>query len=562
MPARNRVFFLGVYSPNEGEPDLSLELAILHWKRPRSLASPASSEHPEPEKRLPEMYVHSFLRPKYPARVRWVSAAEKGIEKDFILGNPKLPTVADLQGVNFLKGRRVVCFDPSQEPLHSLTAGSEVVESVSERWAKFFSDNEEALKCTSLREMLEYLGLPAQNTAPTRYTPLIQEVFATAAVWRFLEENGQSAQVHTTVAAPVSSPFWPLPETPLKWFEGEPKKLSDISKNELAKFFSGSIDNCLDWYHMNMYVSDWVFRRRKMPDTAYNDLEGQSDMAAFIFNQVLELKMQLWILIYYSIYAHKTDYAREIALHGGNLSQISRSARSNFAAFILLHLEDFLDYSQKILLMRSIVHGFLRQKARDPFEPYDFDQLYRDQKNNTTTAAGSSSRYYFKILGPENYRIACFKEITDSRFIARYRRYEISGHGSERSACAAFVEQMFRKLLQEVKDPFSCYWTSRELHNWIQYISGIAWSELAGRPKINENEVLVRLRHELHELILQESQPYVDALRRRLISDINTINRAPYQEFSDKFNFMGLSVEFVVTNKSQTPFLKRIFNFS
>lgn len=80
------IYFVDAYTPNEGEPELSLEYGVLRWNREQS--------------DRPEVYVHTYLRPETSIhRVRWPNAQSyMKIDRDFIEGNLNLPTLNDMIG--------------------------------------------------------------------------------------------------------------------------------------------------------------------------------------------------------------------------------------------------------------------------------------------------------------------------------------------------------------------------------------------------------------------------------------------------------------------------------
>ena len=87
------IYFVDAYTPNEGEPELSLEYGVLRWNREQS--------------DRPEVYVHTYLRPETSIhRVRWPNAQSyMKIDRDFIEGNLNLPTLNDMIEEDYLNGK-------------------------------------------------------------------------------------------------------------------------------------------------------------------------------------------------------------------------------------------------------------------------------------------------------------------------------------------------------------------------------------------------------------------------------------------------------------------------
>ena len=134
--------------------------------------------------------------------------------------------------------------------------------------------------------------------------------------------------------------IWPLPKTKDKWFERDVNSFKDLTDDEIKEFFSGTLADRIDWFEMSMYACDWVYHRQKNRGT--EDLEGRNEMAEFIFKNVLNFKMQVWVLIYYSIYNHRLEVARQIALDRGDVRRLKSAQLENFSNFIIENLDVFL----------------------------------------------------------------------------------------------------------------------------------------------------------------------------------------------------------------------------
>ncbi len=557
MEAKRKICFAGVFLPNDGEPEQTLEAAILEWQVGEADRAPGSLNT------LPRVFMHSFVCPRYPARVRWGNAEERGLDSRKLRKHAAtFPSIDDLLSEDYLKGRNVVVFDDSKDPLHSMVAHAASVESLAQMWTRVFSEggDEQAREITRLPQMLEYLGFPSVQSMAQRtshYTYLLLELFAMAAVWSVLEELRIHARKVKTVRGSLPlSQLWPVRESPDEWFSGEHTTLASIPAREIDFFFSRDMQSYIDWRRTNIYVNDWVFRRQRDSAFALRELEDRDRFVESIFCEVLDLRMQIWALVFYSVFEGKTAYARDVALQDGHLASLQSSARSDFVAFMAAHLQDFLSPAQKRDLLSRIIRHYLLVKSRMPFESYDFAALSRDQHRNPL------DRQYFLREGPENVRVKCFREIATRDKVIRYRCYEISGHGEERDISVKWVNELFRMFMEEIKNPFSHFWTTPATHKWIRCITGVSWEAIARQPRINELSSVIAVRSLVSQVISEESLGYVKSLRKHLADDIARINSSPDSEFTDRFAFMGVSVEIIVMNRSQTPLLKRLFNFS
>ncbi|MGN0908935.1 MAG: hypothetical protein ACI4NA_04880, partial [Succinivibrio sp.] len=400
MDAKRKIYFAGAFLPNEGEPEQALEMAVLEWQVGDSESAPVSLNT------LPRVYMHSFICPRYLGRVRWGNAEENGLDGRKLRKHAgSFPTVEDLLNEDYLRGRDVVVFDDSKEPLHSMVARASSVESVSQMWARTFAEegDEQAREVTRLPQMLEYLGFPSvqsQLQHTSHYTALILELYAMAAVWSVLEEiRLHTRKIKTVRGSLPLSQVWPVKEPQPEWFDGTRTTLGSIPAREIDAFFSRDMQDYIDWRRTCIYVNDWVFRRSRENMSSLRDPADRDRLIEQIFCKVLDLRMQLWVLVFYSVFEGKTDYARQIAMRDGVLSALPSSARSDFAAFMASHLQDFLDPTQKRRLLAEIISHYLLWKSSQPFEAYDFAKLSREQQLNP------SERRYFLREGPENVRV-------------------------------------------------------------------------------------------------------------------------------------------------------------
>lgn len=560
MPGSNQLYFVDVCLPNEGEPDQALEIVILRWSGLLKFMGGNYSARSGPGERSsrPEVYVHSFLKPLYPNRLRWGSAMEMGFTRELVGTFDNMPVIADMINVDYLKGRRVVCFDDSQEPLRSLCQSAQTVERVSALWQELMAQDEEALTCTRLPQMLEYLNLKSlREEKSPHYTPVMIRCFALAGLWYLLSE-AKSHPKHRLKRDDLHlNPVWPLQEEGTQWFEGKPASLRELTRTDIENFFSGSLCDRLDWYRMNMYANDWVFKRpQEQQDGFSRQLEKQSLVADYIFNRALPFKMQLWVLVYYAVYGHKLDYARTIALAGGNFGHIPKNITTNFSSFLVSHLGDFLQPTQKLDFLRSLINQLLHERAQGSFEELDFDQMSKAQRESGNTG------YFFKSEMVCHGRLRCFKEIVNSEHEVVYRSYEITGHGQERVECMLKVRELFKDFILEAQNPYSSFWTDSFVHGWIRYTLGVTWQELSRPPRMSEEPRLIEARRALSEIIDKESYTYVRQLHQHLSEDIVAISRNPEREFTDRFCFMGMSVQVTVSDGEHGKLFGKLFSLS
>lgn len=551
MAAERQVYFVGAFLPNEGESDQTVEYAVLEWE----LRS--EDDVPGNESTRPHLYVHSFLAPRLPGRVRWGLVQEHGIEPSYIRKRlDTLPSIRDMIDEDYLRGRHAVIFDRSHDPMRSVVQNASSVEEISALWAEVFknSDDEHARAVSTLSEMLEYLGYPRVTDVAGKsahYTPLLLELFATAAVWSVLKDlKSHPKKIKSLQGTLPFSRIWPLDEAPELPFEGDHATLSSFSPREIDNFFSRDMQDYVDWRRVNIYVNDWEYQRPNHDAAMYRSLGGAVELAEYVFTTLFDLKMQMWALIFYSVFEHKEQYAREVAYSDGKFGSMQQSVKSDFTSFVLGHLQDFLRPDQKQWLLSSLIRHFIDTRDHLPFEEYDFEELSRAQ-------AKGESRFYFR-QEPSRSSIKCFSEIATLDRMVKYRRYEISGHGDERDQTIRWVNELFQNFMEEVKNPFSNFWSEPETHRWCQILTGVEWQEICRPPRINEDPRVQSVRALIQQVIANASRPYIQKLRERLTRDIVAINEHPLEEFRDRFSFMGVSVEIVMCHRSQTSFLKRM----
>lgn len=551
MP-NNSLYFLDVYMPNEGEPETALEAAVLRYA---------------PSEGRPSVYLHTLLKPKVPNRVRWSNAYyyfDQKIKRDDILKRPDLPTLDELLSRDFLKDKSVVCFNPGIEPYRSLVKNAHAVYSILESWLDVYANDEHASKLLKPAQMLEHIGLPCENKSNTSYTKLLCELQSLTAIWSVLESIKRDRQMrrpgkplqHSSGVAFTQT--WPLPDVESGYFEeaARARSFTDIRPKVLRSIFSDALPDYLEWTQISVYSHDWLFYRRQLPNVSHLGSRINS-MADLIFNRVLDMNMKFWVLIYYSIYNKKTEYAQEIALKDGQFAQLSTAIKDDFSVFIISHLDDFLDSRQRQTLLKSIIHQVMGEQARSTFEHYDYDALFKENKVHR-----NDSPILFKSAKPNGSNIRCFKEIRrkDSGEVL-YRRYEISGSDKDRGQCIEYVNELFRQFMREVQDPFAKVWTPDILRQWVMYITGFTWQELTSDQIVpGSNTQLEAARQLLRSMIEDESRPWKQELRSCLIQVVNAINQNVDAAYHYQFTFQGISVEVDVQQRQKPSFFSRLFN--
>ncbi len=545
MSSKNTtLYFVDAYSPNEGDSSLYLEYGILRWSENKS--------------ERPEVYVHTYLQPQYNYnRIHWSEAASKmQISRDFIESKGDLPAIEDMIEADYLKRKNVVCFDASKEPFVSLLRNSEHVFSIVDVFADIYSDDEKAQSCTTLSRMCDYVGLIPDDNRNTNYTPLLKRLHQMAALWSFLEELLLNPKRRKSISAGGIQPsfIWPLPETKDVWFENDPKSFKDLTDKDITDFFSSNLADRLDWFEMNMYACDWLFNRQQRPTA--RELAGQKELAEFIFQKILSFRMQIWILIFYSQFFHKKEDSLTIAKNRGDFSVLRPAGIESFTNFIIDNLDLFLSSDQKASLIASLINQSLHENDAVPFEHYDFDLL---RKKDRTAPEGP--RLYFSTSPERGSAAECCKEIRDATGRCIYRRFEIKGRGKERNAHIENVRHQVNELIREASNPFSDIWMTPALKLWIQYITGINFTDIVRPQKMNDSETLNSARITLRKIIEREASPYLE----KLYANLNECGELISQENTDipskGFNFQGISVEVMIVPSSKMGFIKRLFSF-
>lgn len=547
MPQRSsELYFVDAYSPNEGEPGLCLEYGVLRW----------SDNNGESER--PEVYVHSYLKPTTPGRIRWSNAfSEMRISSDFIESHPELPTIDDMIDSDYLKGRRVVCFNGDDDPIYSLVAHASDVISVQKLWAHLYEEDESALACDTLNKMCDYIGVPPDNRENTNYTPLLKRLHKMVALFFLLQGIAKAPKKHRNMSSGGMqfTHIWPLPSTQEAWFEHEPLSFADLSDDEINIFFRGNLADRIDWHKMSMYAYDWVYNRDTSKSKA--DLNGLKDMSIFIFNEVLSFQMQLWVLIFYSIYTHRQETARQIALCRGDFIKIKTALFEHFSNFIIDNLDAFLNQEQKNKLIASLVCQSLRENGSKPFEHFDYDSLRKK-----SSGRNSGPKMYFTENNPHSPFLSCHKEIRDASGKIIYIRYEIKGRGKNREENKFLIVSKLTELYNKACNPFTDVWLPNDLKLWIQYITGISFSDISRVSKATDSEYLKTVRITLGKIIEQFAYPYLRTLYEKAGTIVNLIEQDCQEHESISFNFQGISVEATFESASKSSLWRKLFTFS
>ena len=538
------VYFVDAYTPNEGEPEYSLEYAILRWCVDKS--------------ERPEVYVHTYLRPEAPVhRIRWPNAQSyMKIDRSFIEGNDNLPTLANMIEEDYLNNKMVVCFDASLDPFYDLVGGAIKVESIVQTWNTLYSDDEKALSCDTIDKMCEYIGMLPDNNDNTNYTPLLKRLTKMAALWSLLVEVEKNPKCKPNFkSGGMQFNFvWPLPPSEENWFDPEPQSLSELTKEQIVDFFNTNLADKINWFKMSMYACDWVYRRRKRAGA--DDLVGKKELADFVFNKVLNFKMQMWVLIFYSLYFQQKEDACDIAISNGDLRQLSPVSLEKFTDFIIDNLDVFLNSYQKNCLLASLVHQSLDENVSCSFEHYDYANLKKHSSNNHHLPKLFFNEEFYK-----NNKGSSYKEILNSDGKSIYRLYELKGYGKDRGANIDFIVRKISKLYNDAHDVFSPIWLNSPIKLWIQFITGVDYKDISSSANRTDSEDLIEIRKAVKKIIEHEAYNYMLKLYEQLETAVTAIRAGDVTKSPICFNFQGCSVEIVISSPNQGLF-KRLISFN
>ncbi len=534
---KSSLYFLDFYIPNNGEHESAIEVAVLRW---------------EPMDKRPSVYIHSFITPAHPNRIKWKEVLKMGISKEMILERQN-PTLLELISSLFLKEKNVVLFNPPVEPYASFSRDALSVQSITSLWSEVFARDEEGSKIDTVSNMLKYLGLEEEDTSDTKYTQLLVRLHSMVAIWYYLtqiknKQNNINLEIEKCTV-------WPLKKRDMYLSTFDYNAFDSMSTSAIYTLFSQDLPDYLDWNKLCIYSHDWVFNRKAKP--LIEPLNGKLTMANYIYNKVLKGAVRLWVVICYALYDKKLSQARDVALNRSeDLNLLPDSIKEDFTNFIVLHLDDFLSDHQKIAIVRSMVSHTLQDRGDRSFEEFDFDVLYRDYKKNSV-----DSPYIFNSIAVNsNNHNKCFKEIRDHKMSVLYRRYEVSGDENDRYECLDKVRELFQDFVREVKKPLSSYWISDELQCWLQYFTGFTFEEIKRPPTQNDTPELINVRNTLTEIIKEFGSYYSLELREKLSCIFEELQKSQETHFVRRFVFQGISIE-VVFNRNKVSFFKKLLRF-
>src|SRR5574344_353752 len=545
MPQKNQyIYFVDAFTPNEGEPGLFLEYGVLRWDSVPSTR--------------PEVFVHSYLRPTGAnSRIRWaVASVEMKITREFLDGKGELPTMEDMIEADYLNNKSVVCFDLRQDPFPDLTSNCSCT-SIVDMWQNIYSDDEKALSCFDLNQMCDYIRLLPDDKVNTNYTPLLKRLHQMAALWSFLSEIKKHPKRRKTLSSGGMqfNCIWPLPKIEDEWFENEPQSFEDLTDQQIDDFFNGNLSDRLNWFDISMYAYDWIYNRPK--SQGLSDLKGQNELTSFIFNKILSFKVKILVLIFFSVFLHRKEIALSIAKKHGSLGSLTPAENERFSNFIVSNLDVFLTQDQQASLIASLINQSLDANDKVPFTHYDYDSLQKRAKEDD-----DGPRYIFTSNAPDNKSASCYKEIREASGKTIYRCYEVKGRGKDRELNIDLVNRNLNALLKDATNPFSSFWLTSELKLWIQYISGVSFTEIERTVKFNDSEKLIATRTILKKIVQKEATPYLKALYDKLNQCASSIQEVTNEPMTIGFNFQGISLEVIITPPSKMSFLRKIFDFN
>lgn len=540
MPKKSSsLYFVEAYTANEGEPALSLEYGVLRW----------SSRDTD----RPEVFVHTYLRPASMQRVRWLNASkEMKITRQLIENKGDLPEMDDMLSENYLDMKKIVCFDDSVEPYYTLSQRASDVISIKHVWEEIYEGNEKALSCSTVAQMCEFIGLPADNNENTNYTPLLKNLHQMAALWQILDEymsNPKAKSLSQLSPGLQINYIWPLPASQEEWFESRPSSLNDLSAKDLSDFFSANIADRINWFEMNMYACDWIYKRPVLRAT--QELQSKKEICEFIFNHILSFKMQMWVLIFFSLYHHRSEFALKIAQAKGNFAALSPAVIVSFTSFIIENIEYFLNPQQKFGLIKALLDKSLQKNAMIPFEHYDYEAVEKQSHSDDPKLYPTN----------ENCEIPCVKGIR-SGYNVVYKRFEIKGSGKVREDYISGVNLHLNRVFSDAKNPFSDFWLPHPLQLWIQFILDVDFSAIKGPQRISDSDYLNSVRLSLRQLIEESTMPYLKDFFDKLNNAINMINQGAGANNGRpiQFAFQGCSFEIVIEPPSKLGILRNLFS--
>ncbi|HIV55603.1 MAG TPA: hypothetical protein H9898_07440 [Candidatus Anaerobiospirillum stercoravium] len=548
MTRENALYIVDVYVPNEGEPESALELVIFKVLDQQS---------------LPQVYVHTYIRPELPIfnRIRWNQAQSFGIERAMVQGSD-YPTFREIVNADYLRDKSVVCFCANFEPIQTLIANCPWCFSVLNRWQDVFAGDDGACQATTIEQMLDYMGLPVVDSSNCHYTPLMKRARALMAIWSYLHNSLRLQQRPPQGYSEFSqSIYWPLADIPEPWYDPQAKELTDIPAPAICDYFSERLPEYVHWDRVRLYIHDWRFARERSFEVKIVD---QDAMLNFIFYRLFALPKRLMVLTFYALCQQRIKFARIIALHQGQFNTLQQSVKEDFAAFLLTHLADFIVTKHKYDLICALVEQFLQNRFEQQQAHYDFDELYQKHElNQRKLAKTRQSGGYYPYNEDEdlifvreslscNRNIFWFRELRE-RDTVLLRRFTIQGNVDEYNECIDHITDKINELLAEAKNPFAPCWVPAQLRQWIEFITGFAWSDLAHVPSPNDAASLTEARKTLCEIITQRSRQYFYTYNSNFRQVIEGINDTPDGEHTVlAFMFQGIAYEFDVNKSAES----------
>lgn len=530
----NELYIVDVYVPNEGEPESALELSILRLNAVHG---------------RPRVHVHTYIMPGsyHLARIRWSDAVKHGITQD-MFRDTFWPTLSDLINADYLKGAEVVCFCSNIEPVQTLVKNSSFRFSILNRWQEVFAGDAVASSFTTCAQMLEYMGLDPEDHSNTGYTASMKRAHAYLAIWSYLWQCS-NFQVRPPAGYTTFSqnPYWPLVNVPDPWYQGDPKELTEIPSAALQDYFSDRLPDYVNWSNMCIYGNDWSFGRSRSVDV---QLTNQDVMINFIFYKLFNLRTRLLVLAFYSLYNKKTEYARIIALHQNHFNTLKNHIKDDFASFVISHLDDFLTGKQKKKIISALVNSALQSKFEEPEEQLNYTFLKRNADRKVMS--------FDELTLSKNNSIQWYRQISTKEDVI-YRCFTIMGSPDERNDCIDNINEKIGQLLTEAKDPFAQCWLRQDLKEWIEYITGFTWIELARPAMATDSGSLTDTRNTIRGIISERSRPFLRSYVGNFRTVIDSINETKDGEKTTFcFSFMGTTYDIVVdkTDDGSSMFAK------
>ena len=541
--SQSTVYFVDVYSSNEGEAEYALEYAALSF-------SPGKENRPE-------VYVHTYLKPDVTLnKIRWPDVYSAiGITKERIEKDDKLPSLDDMLSSDYLKNRCIVCFDEGIEPDNAIVNSAGEFQSIKRMWEKTFcseqANSQKALECTTLDQMCRFVGILDDNAKNTNYTPLLKKLYKMAALWEFLNNCIENPKLKKNLSLGnlQMSLIWPLPDTKKQWFNVECDSFESTTDEMINELFDGTLSDRINWFELGMYANDWEFKRNVAFSSS--NLTGVNDLASFIFTRVMNFDIQLWVLCFYALYQHKTEVAKNIALAHGDFSCLNSANKEHFSYFIIDNLDIFLNPSQKKKLISSLVRQSFRARAEKSYEYLDFKKMKKiDEKNRT------AQKYYF------------FKEARDARYIRQnsgqllFISFDVKGRGKDREVSSDYAVNNIQSFYLQAKNVFSDIWVGSDLKVWLEFITGYSFTDIAAVPKYNDSDELKDIRKLLSEILQKEAYPYLADLYNFLQNCVNLVRQRSLEPVEKTYCFQEISILFKINPPARLGFLKKLLSFS